>query len=1071
MRFLLGDWAVDPGSNSLSRAGERRQVEPRAMQVLQALSERPGEVFSAEQLLQRCWPEEQGPALGDNPVHKTVAQLRRALEDSATEPRYIETIRKRGYRVVAPVRSDAPGAAPRSREGGWRGGSPFRGLRAFDAAHAEVFFGRELALQQLLAAVQGQWRQRRAFTLLLGPSGSGKTSLVLAGLFPALRGLGATQLDLGDIGAHLPLAALAAALLDWEIGPAGRGLFPGASADTLAQDLALQPDTVLAEIAAARAGHEAPLLLFVDRLEALFVAPHVDAFARRLFLDTLQALADGGDVLVVAACRNDFYPRLSEHGLLMRDKAQGGHFDLVPPTRAEIAQMIRLPARAAGLSFGLDPETRTRLDDQLCDDAAASPDALPLLQYTLEELYRRRGPHGELRFEAYRELGGLDGAIGRRAESEIAALLPIQQQALPHVLALLVMLPGEGQGTTGRRALWDELDAPAERELVQALVDARLLVSDLGEGEQAGFRVAHEAILRRWPRVTEWIAAHQQALQLRSRLRQQVARWLAEGRAAEYLLPKGKQLVEAGELLGRSEFGFSADEQAFVAASQRRAARGNRLRVAALAGLSLLLLLSVGQTWRAERAEQLATRRSAEADDLLGYMLGDFADKLRPIGRLELLDSVGGKALSHLAEGAVDASPQARLQRAQALTVIGEVRVSKRELDAAIEPLEHARALLAEGRPDVALLPRWRKAQGTADFWLGHAHYTKRQFGPARQAWLAYREHAAQWLESAPGEPDAMAELSFAENSLGTLMLDSGDLPAAVRQFRASIELKQRAMALKPEDMALKAWWANSLTWLGTALLQQGEFAAARALFAEGLPAIEQARAKAPNDLEWLDSEAMARSWLGLAWQRLGQQESARAEFRAALALFQQLLRQEPDNRKWRHGRLRVEALELGLRPPGSGAGGRLQELLGELQRLNSGASLTAAARRLPTQVQLSLALGRDLWAQGRAAEAETLWTPLLATLSAALQAQPDDFRLHAERAKVRLALAGPQPRGPLARRHCETVLTELEKLRPLFMVHYEITESWVQAYSCLDRESQIEAERRWMAERLVFKP
>lgn len=1061
MRFVLGDWAIDPASNGLSRGEERRQIEPRAMQVLVALCEQPGQVFSAEQLLQQCWPEQ---PLGDNPVHKTVAQLRRALDDSATEPRYIETLRKRGYRVLAPVAS-SDGPAPQAREGGWRGASPFRGLQAFDAAHAEVFFGRERVLQELLLSVRARWRERRAFTLLLGPSGSGKTSLVQAGLFPALQGLTSTGLDLGDIGLHAPLAALAAALLDWELD--GRCLFPGASAESLARSLAHTPQAVLAEIAAARSGRDAALLLFVDRLEALFVAPHLDAACVGDLLAALQALADSGDVIVIAACRNDFYPRLSEHSLLMRDKQLGAHFDLGPPSRAEIAQMIRLPARAAGLSFGIDPATRARLDDQLCDDAAHSPDALPLLQYTLEELYRLRNPHGELSFAAYRELGGLEGAIGLRAEAVIKSLLPIQQQALPQVLALQISLSAEEARATSRRALWDELGGAAERELVQALVDARLLVSDLIE-QRAGFRVAHEAILRRWPRVTEWIAEHQQALQLRSRLRLQVARWQAEGRATEYLLPKGKQLADALALLGHSEFAISADERDYVQASRRRAARGGHLRLAAVLGLALLTLLSGTLAWRADRAEQLARQRSEQADDLLGYMLGEFADKLRPVGRLELLDSVGAQALKHLAEGDRPTEPQALLQRAKALTVIGEVRVSKRELEAAIAPLQQARRLLDAATPAAELLPQWRKAQGAADFWLGHAFYVQRQFDAARAAWQAYREHSAQWLAEAPGQAEPLIELSYAENSLGTVMLDSGDLPGAARQFRASIELKQQAMRLRPDDLGLKAWWANSLTWLGTTLLWQGEFEAARRLFEQGLQGIAQARAQAPSDLEWLDSEAVAQTWIGQAWQKLGQRDQALAAFGRAKALFGRLLAQESDNRKWRLGLARVEVLEIETQPPGRNAV-RLRELLAQLQRFNSGASAAATLRRLPQRAQTTLALGRELRAQGEGAEALELLTGLLPSLSDALRTQPDDLRLHAERAKVRLAVADlhTQARAETAARaQCETVLAELDRLQPLLRVHFDITETWVQAYSCLERKGQVGAEQQWLAER-----
>lgn len=227
-------------------------------------------------------------------MQKAVAQLRRALDDNATEPRHIETLRKRGYRVLAPVAS-SDGYAPQAREGGWRGGWPCRGLQAFDAAHAEVFFGREGVPQELLLSVRTRWSEMRAPTLKLGPSGSGKTSLVQAGLLPALQGLASTRLDLGDIGLHAPLAAL----LDW--GRDGRCLFPGATADSLAQSLAQTPQAFLAGIAAARGGRDAALLLFVDQLESLEIASHLDAACVRDLLAAPKALADSGEV---KACRN-----------------------------------------------------------------------------------------------------------------------------------------------------------------------------------------------------------------------------------------------------------------------------------------------------------------------------------------------------------------------------------------------------------------------------------------------------------------------------------------------------------------------------------------------------------------------------------------------------------------------------------------------------------------------------------------------------------------------------------------------------------------------------------------------
>jgi len=181
-RFMLGDWLVDVHAHRLERGDESSALEPRLMAVLAELCRRPGEVIGADALLDACWP---GEVLGDNPVHKVVAGLRRSLQDSATAPRYIETIRKQGYRLVAPIRvlSDQ---GPRSHQGGWRGLSPFRGLESFGIEHASVFFGRDSAVAELHARLAAQWQRGHPLVVLLGPSGSGKTSLVHAGLLPAL---------------------------------------------------------------------------------------------------------------------------------------------------------------------------------------------------------------------------------------------------------------------------------------------------------------------------------------------------------------------------------------------------------------------------------------------------------------------------------------------------------------------------------------------------------------------------------------------------------------------------------------------------------------------------------------------------------------------------------------------------------------------------------------------------------------------------------------------------------------------------------------------------------------------
>ena len=502
--------------------------------------------------------------------------------------------------------------------------------------------------------------------------------------------------------------------------------------------------------------------------------------------------------------------------------------------------------------------------------------------------------------------------------------------------------------------------------------------------------------------------------------------------------------------------------------------------VAALA-LSMLTLLSLAQAWRAERAEKLAQQRSAQADDLLGFMLGEFADKLRPIGRLELLASVGSKAIAHLSESPNVNSPSAAsahsiLQRAKALTVLGEVSVAKRELDAALTPLQAARRLLAADPPatahehaNAALLADWRKAQGTAAFWVGHAYYTKRQFAPARAAWDDYEHYSRQWLLAAPGQFEPTVELSYALSNLGTLLMDEGHLSEAAERIRASIALKQQALALKPLDLPLQAELANSLSLLGTALLWQGEFQPAQALFEQGLQAIVSARQQAPRDLEWAYREAAMRQWLGQAALKLDDRARARSAFQAVIAVTQSLLQQEPKNRRWWQLQSRAEVALANLQAPSPADTRHLQELMAELDALDAGSGGAAATRRLPLRAQASLGLSRQLQAQQQTPAAIDTLTQTLALLRAAANRQPEDLPLQVESGAVRLALSAlyEQTHDRLAAQtQCIAVEQELRDLRPLLRLHHEITRLWVQAHSCLNQAGQVQQEQSWLQQR-----
>jgi DNA-binding winged helix-turn-helix (wHTH) protein len=340
--FFFGDWQVDPAANSLRHGKQLIGLEPKAMDVLLLLCQHAGDVLSSDNIVSQCWPDTD---TGDNPLHKTITQLRKALGDSATNPTYIETIRKRGYRTVAQVRFPL-GQEQSVKQHSWQSGSPFPGLQAFDARYANVFFGRGTQIDTFLDRVAQQIKYGRAFCLLLGPSGSGKSSLINAGVMPNLmqengyngiKVLSYCSMDLADVAPAQLLTDLASAMLDWDIND--MPVFAGDSAQSLAELLTSDSQLVIKRCLQAlpKTTNSKPrFALFIDRLEVLLSSPLFCAQERSQFTVLLEQLASSGAVLVLSACRNEFYPLLVDYPSLMAGKAKGAHFDLAaPPATAD----------------------------------------------------------------------------------------------------------------------------------------------------------------------------------------------------------------------------------------------------------------------------------------------------------------------------------------------------------------------------------------------------------------------------------------------------------------------------------------------------------------------------------------------------------------------------------------------------------------------------------------------------------------------------------------------------------------------------------------------------------------
>jgi WD40 repeat protein/class 3 adenylate cyclase len=432
---------------------------------------------------------------------------------------------------------------------------PYKGLAAFEPEDADYFFGREALVAELTARLAGT-----RFLAVVGPSGSGKSSVVRAGLVPALWGdaLPGSQ-DWQTLvltpGEH-PLEELAIriSLL--------RGIAPG----SLLQDLRSDPQALHLAVKQALADEpdQVQLLLVVDQFEEVFALCRNEA-ERRAFIDALlYAVEDESSrTLVVPTIRADFYGHCADYPDLaarLRDNVLVG-----PLGEEELRQAIERPAELVGLR--LEPG----LAETIIGDVADEPGALPLMSHALLETWERRRGH-TLTLSGYAASGGVAGAIAQTADTMYGQLSPEEQAIVRGIFLRLTELGEEGTQDTRRRASPAELirspeEAPAVEAVLRTLAGARLIT--MGEDT---VEVAHEALIREWPTLREWLEEDREGLRVHRHLTETAGEWGRLERDPGELY-RGARLATASEWAEAHGEELNPLEREFLAASQELARR------------------------------------------------------------------------------------------------------------------------------------------------------------------------------------------------------------------------------------------------------------------------------------------------------------------------------------------------------------------------------------------------------------------------------------------------------------------------------------------------------------------
>ncbi|WP_191260955.1 bifunctional serine/threonine-protein kinase/formylglycine-generating enzyme family protein [Comamonas sp. JC664] len=449
-------------------------------------------------------------------------------------------------------------------------GNPYRGLQAFDAEHRAVFFGRGAEVRAIHERLRSQ-----ALVLVAGDSGVGKSSLCRAGVAPLVAqaglGDGCAYSVLSLMPGRRPLTALVAAV-------AGR---LGLSEALLAAQVRHEPAAMARALRAA--GPTRGTLLFIDQLEELFTQSEPDeAAAFTQVLGHLAILARG--VRTLATVRGDSFTRLATLPGLEDEVARA--LFLVKPLGPEgTREAVTGPARVTGVAF----ETEA-LVDTLVASSAQAPGGLPILQFTLAELWDARDRTTQSIREASLEaLGGVAGALGRHADGVLAALSPAARLAARGLLLRLI----SPEGARVRRTAGElGAETSANRVALEALVRARLVVVRR-DGEAHVHEVAHEALLEGWSTLRGWLEAARQERQVLERVRLAAATWERAGHATSALWSRR----ELAGVAAAGELALTQREAAFLKASRRALRRSFARRLGLALAVPLTALAAGGAAW------------------------------------------------------------------------------------------------------------------------------------------------------------------------------------------------------------------------------------------------------------------------------------------------------------------------------------------------------------------------------------------------------------------------------------------------------------------------------------------
>jgi WD40 repeat protein len=497
--------------------------------------------------------------------------------------------------------------------------NPFRGLEYFDYEHRSIFFGRRVEIDAVLRQLFRRERAGFPGVSVEGPSGSGKSSFLRAGLLPALVD---PRHQPGDVQAELRTRPVSPGIRNaiWRPGLVTAGIdesgIVGSILDCWATlpdwptDWNAEPALTLDHLITRYRSRWPSVTRFVwvvDQFEELFTLGLDDQVLNR-FGQFLRDLQTGG-AWTLASIREDAVPLLKRYeSLRVVFGANEGGFYLPSVRGVALDEVIELPARAADLTFGRAPDGRG-VDQLLREEAYREPDSLPLLQFTLNELYVQR-VNRELTYDCYQRLGGLSGSIASTAERILVTATPGRPRSVRRLFRNLISVDDNGRATRRHARAADIANDAAQQSLVAQLIEARLCITN-HRGSETTVAFAHDSLLSTLPAIARWLQEEGALLQTREVAQRDARLWAEHGESRSWLAESDRVL--AFQALDDAEIPLAPETRRFIEHSRAQRRRNLRLKQAAVAIIGMLAVTASIGAWLATVKQREAAREAADA--------------------------------------------------------------------------------------------------------------------------------------------------------------------------------------------------------------------------------------------------------------------------------------------------------------------------------------------------------------------------------------------------------------------------------------------------------------------------